>query len=366
MTDTTTISALFRRYFNILQGDDDNSNSNSTSNNQPRQRRGGVVGGSVSAIQAQLSRALGVGSSSPSSDPRVPRKKNARRMSDTGLARELHYLRSPDVGAIKTPKQSIESPKHQCYKSSPSTPPSSSMSPYRSSPNTPARRRRMSSNQYDTTAIKRGRRRNLHYNLGQHVTNRAQRHLTYPHHGQRAHRALTSHMLPNKVASVNSYDARVFCGKFNADGSRFMTASQDHRIKIYNTYSPRVQNAALSRRQLAWRPMKDVHCRHISWSIIDCDFSPSGDYVSASCVTASVHVQSTVHPRIVLLTPMLHACCVGSGCVQHMEQLHSACERYRRARHTRKLGPPSNSSQILCVFIEVQRGRLASFMWLLR
>uniref|UniRef100_A0A182MZC8 WD_REPEATS_REGION domain-containing protein n=1 Tax=Anopheles dirus TaxID=7168 RepID=A0A182MZC8_9DIPT len=76
---------------------------------------------------------------------------------------------------------------------------------------------------------------------------------------------ITNHFRPNAFSeTVYSGDTKVFCGKFTSNGDRFVTASQDTLIRVYDS----------SRGQ--YKRLRTLETRHVSWSILDIDFSPDG------------------------------------------------------------------------------------------
>eukprot|EP01121_Diplochlamys_sp_Union-15-3_P007258 TRINITY_DN182_c0_g2_i3.p1 TRINITY_DN182_c0_g2~~TRINITY_DN182_c0_g2_i3.p1 ORF type:complete len:448 (-),score=60.74 TRINITY_DN182_c0_g2_i3:269-1612(-) len=89
--------------------------------------------------------------------------------------------------------------------------------------------------------------------------------------------------IPNKSSKIAHHGDHVFCGLFSKDGSKFMSACQDHRIRIYDTES--------------WKVKKTIAARNVGWSIISTDYSPDKDWLIYSswsdyvqlCNTSGLH-----------------------------------------------------------------------------
>uniref|UniRef100_A0A182P0E6 WD_REPEATS_REGION domain-containing protein n=1 Tax=Anopheles epiroticus TaxID=199890 RepID=A0A182P0E6_9DIPT len=76
---------------------------------------------------------------------------------------------------------------------------------------------------------------------------------------------ISNHFRPNTFTeTVSACDTKVFCGKFTSNGDRFVTASQDTWVRVYDS----------SRSQYKLLSLLDT--KHVSWSILDMDFSPDG------------------------------------------------------------------------------------------
>jgi len=69
--------------------------------------------------------------------------------------------------------------------------------------------------------------------------------------------------VPNTLSNkMFKYAFRIFCGQFSNDGTIFMSATQDRRIRFYNTSDA------------SWQKIKEVVAADVGWSIIDTDYSP--------------------------------------------------------------------------------------------
>ncbi|XP_058121563.1 DDB1- and CUL4-associated factor 11 [Anopheles ziemanni] len=76
---------------------------------------------------------------------------------------------------------------------------------------------------------------------------------------------INNHFRPNEFTdTVHKCDAKVFCGQFTNDGNRFVTASQDTRIRVFDSSR---ENYIL---------LRSLVTKHVSWSILDIDFSSDG------------------------------------------------------------------------------------------
>lgn len=73
--------------------------------------------------------------------------------------------------------------------------------------------------------------------------------------------------VPNRTEKhMYNCKSKVFCGRFSRDGSQFISASQDSMIRVFD--------ATTSRYPL----VKQIEAKHVSWSVLDIDFSPDGDH----------------------------------------------------------------------------------------
>ncbi|EGG18543.1 WD40 repeat-containing protein [Cavenderia fasciculata] len=81
---------------------------------------------------------------------------------------------------------------------------------------------------------------------------------------------------PKQIVRQNS---RVFCCRYANDGKTFMTASQDQKIRFYDTTT--------------WKERNMVHARYVSWSIIDTDFSQDQQFFIYSSWSPYIHICNT-------------------------------------------------------------------------
>ncbi|XP_058057969.1 DDB1- and CUL4-associated factor 11 isoform X1 [Anopheles bellator] len=92
---------------------------------------------------------------------------------------------------------------------------------------------------------------------------------------------INNHFRPNAfVDTVQKCDMKVFCGKFTGDGNQFITASQDTMIRVYDSS------------QCQYRLQRTMEAKHVSWSILDVDFSPDGQSFVYSTWADAVFVAS--------------------------------------------------------------------------
>lgn len=84
--------------------------------------------------------------------------------------------------------------------------------------------------------------------------------------------------IPNTMRRVACYKNKAFCGTYSKDGNIFLTAAQDHFIRIYDTTNDR------------FRHMKSIRARDVGWSILDTAFSPDGNYLIYSSWSDCIHL----------------------------------------------------------------------------
>lgn len=82
--------------------------------------------------------------------------------------------------------------------------------------------------------------------------------------------------LPIHGRLLFQYDHHIFCGQYSRDGSVFMSAAQDSRVRLYNSDT--------------WSPIKEIHARHVEWSVIDIDYSPDQRWIIYSSWSDYVHI----------------------------------------------------------------------------
>lgn len=97
---------------------------------------------------------------------------------------------------------------------------------------------------------------------------------------QRMKCQISNMFLPNKMSLLDTSPGKVFCGVFSKSGNRFITASQDRSIRIYDS---------------AGGPYKFLHsisARDVGWSIIDVAFSPDNEHFVYSTWSSALHLCS--------------------------------------------------------------------------
>lgn len=77
-------------------------------------------------------------------------------------------------------------------------------------------------------------------------------------------------ILPNKRCKLDQYTHKAFCGSYSKEGDFFMSSSQDHMIRMYDT----------SREN--FKLMKTFRSQQIGWSVLDTDISPDGRHFAYS------------------------------------------------------------------------------------
>lgn len=96
--------------------------------------------------------------------------------------------------------------------------------------------------------------------------------LSSPH--SRVH--LSHRFIPKAGWPLFQYEHQIFCGQYSRDGSLFMSAAQDRRVRLYDSVS--------------WKTKKEIHARNIEWSIIDIDYSPDQRWIIYSSWSDYVHM----------------------------------------------------------------------------
>lgn len=76
---------------------------------------------------------------------------------------------------------------------------------------------------------------------------------------------------PNRrERSIIKVNSKVFCGVFSEDGRRFVTGSQDHNIRVFDSSNNK------------YKMIHKVNAKHVSWSVLDLDMSKDGKYFAYS------------------------------------------------------------------------------------
>ncbi|XP_019872146.1 DDB1- and CUL4-associated factor 11 [Aethina tumida] len=92
--------------------------------------------------------------------------------------------------------------------------------------------------------------------------------------------SITNKYLPNEMQQIDTSIGKLFCGVFSKDGNRFITASQDRHLRIYNSEVP------------SYKLMKAFRARDVGWSIIDVAFSPDRQHFVYSTWSSALHLCS--------------------------------------------------------------------------
>ncbi|XP_069737569.1 DDB1- and CUL4-associated factor 11-like [Phaenicophaeus curvirostris] len=75
---------------------------------------------------------------------------------------------------------------------------------------------------------------------------------------------LSSRFLPNAEVFAAAYPHKAFCGVFNGDSSLFVSACQDHSLRVYGAAGRGL------------RLLRSTQGRDVGWSILDVAFTPDG------------------------------------------------------------------------------------------
>jgi WD repeat-containing protein 23 len=90
----------------------------------------------------------------------------------------------------------------------------------------------------------------------------------------RAH--IAHRFVPVGGHQICQYEHQIFCGQYSRDGSSFMSAAQDRTVRLYDSDT--------------WALRKEIHARHIGWSVIDIDYSPDQRWIIYSSWSDYVHI----------------------------------------------------------------------------
>lgn len=86
------------------------------------------------------------------------------------------------------------------------------------------------------------------------------------------------HILPKRpVQLVDEMNSRGYNGQFSSDGSLFVAAYQDRRIRVYDV-------------ERNWQLRKDIMARMLRWTITDTALSPDRRFLLYSSITPIVHM----------------------------------------------------------------------------
>ncbi|KAI8119043.1 hypothetical protein FF38_02422 [Lucilia cuprina] len=92
-------------------------------------------------------------------------------------------------------------------------------------------------------------------------------------------RRIGNFFVPNKkVDRLMSLDSKIYICKFNNDGSRLITASQDGTVRIFDASKG------------TYNRIQRFKVRYLNWSILDIDFSPCGRFFTYSTWEDAFHV----------------------------------------------------------------------------
>ncbi|KAI1731403.1 DDB1- and CUL4-associated factor 11 like protein [Ditylenchus destructor] len=96
--------------------------------------------------------------------------------------------------------------------------------------------------------------------------------------------ALNNRFLPNKKGIVDAVKAKTFCVGYTDGGLGIMTASQDHKIRLYAAQGKRKRYAL----------RKTLNVPYVGWSILDVAVSPDGRHIVYSTWSEVIY-QCNIH-----------------------------------------------------------------------
>ena len=139
----------------------------------------------------------------------------------------------------------------------------------------------------------------------------------YPQHSSACldrHITSSPHLIPDWQRSVTHFDSNAFCAQFSRDGLTYMVATQDHTVHLYHTHASSSLHSSARRSPV--RPFKQIRCRHVGWSIIDCDYSPDSKSVIYSTWSpyiqlCNVHGEYELHESLDMQTRGGRVCFFG-------------------------------------------------------
>ncbi|XP_054274991.1 DDB1- and CUL4-associated factor 11-like isoform X1 [Macrosteles quadrilineatus] len=85
-------------------------------------------------------------------------------------------------------------------------------------------------------------------------------------------------LLPRTTISSVQHNNKMFCGIYSKDGDKFLTASQDRYIRLYQTKCEGLKFSS------------QIQARDVGWSIVDTTFSPDGRWIVYSSWSESLHL----------------------------------------------------------------------------
>uniref|UniRef100_UPI00358E541F DDB1- and CUL4-associated factor 11 n=1 Tax=Myxine glutinosa TaxID=7769 RepID=UPI00358E541F len=94
--------------------------------------------------------------------------------------------------------------------------------------------------------------------------------------GQQAQ--VLSRFIPKHIWRKEKLGEKVFCGVYTVDGSMFLSACQDQKIRMYNT------------RNGSFKKFKTVRAQDMGWSVLDTAFTPDGAHFLYSSWSNYIHI----------------------------------------------------------------------------
>lgn len=84
--------------------------------------------------------------------------------------------------------------------------------------------------------------------------------------------------IPNHCATICNYQSKVYCGCYSKNGKYFITASQDHVLRVLDSSNP------------GYRRVNRIQAKDVGWCIIDVAFSPDDQYFVYSTWSKCLHI----------------------------------------------------------------------------
>lgn len=89
---------------------------------------------------------------------------------------------------------------------------------------------------------------------------------------------INNNYLPNRSETIMKLQAKVYCGTFSNNGNYFITGSQDHLLRVFDSSTTK------------YRRINEIEARDVSWCILDITFSPNDEYFAYSTWTTCLHL----------------------------------------------------------------------------
>ncbi|XP_053909083.1 DDB1- and CUL4-associated factor 11 [Cuculus canorus] len=169
---------------------------------------------------------------------------------------------------------------------------------------------------------------------------------------------LSSRFLPNTEVFAVTYPHKVFCGVFNDDGSLFVSACQDHSLRVFSAVGSEL------------RPLRSTRGRDVGWSILDVAFTPDGAhglYCSWSPYVHSfnLHGEDETHTAMDLRPPerrfALFSLAVGQGGHEVFGGANDGCVyAYDRGAQRRVLRVEAHEADVNAVAVVDAGGQLVA------
>lgn len=100
----------------------------------------------------------------------------------------------------------------------------------------------------------------------------------HPNFTQGYRAAACANYVPNKMETKAQHHNKLFCGSYSRDGTVFLSACQDQRLRLYDTTLGQ------------FKEFRNIVARDVGWSVIDTDYSPDQQYLIYSSWSDYVHL----------------------------------------------------------------------------